>query len=46
VCTADPSRVHEVEAVLAACGDAENMSSFREFWAVFKESLSEESARV
>ena len=34
VCTADPSRVYEVEAVLAACGDAENMSSFREFWAV------------
>jgi len=46
VCTADPSRVHEVEAVLAACGDAENMSSFREFWAVFRESLAEEGARV
>jgi len=46
VCTADPSRVYEVEAVLAACGDAENMSSFREFWAVFRESLAEEGARV
>lgn len=46
VCTADPSRVYEVEAVLAACGDAENMSSFREFWGVFRESLAEEVARV
>lgn len=46
VCTADPSRVHEVDAVLAACGDAEKMSSFREFWAVFRESLTEEGARV
>jgi hypothetical protein len=46
VCTADPSRVDEVEAVLAACGDAENMRSFREFWAVFRESLAEEGARV
>jgi hypothetical protein len=49
-CTADPSRVDEVEAVLTACGDAENMSSFREFWAVFRESLAEslieERARV
>lgn len=44
-CTADPSRVHEVEAVLAACGDAANMSAFREFWTVFQESLEEESAR-
>lgn len=46
VCTADPSRIHEVEAVLAACGDAENMSSFREFWAVFRESLEEERSSV
>lgn len=46
VCTADPSRVHEVEAVLAACADAENMSSFREFWAVFRESLVEEGVCV
>jgi hypothetical protein len=45
-CTADPSRIHEVEAVLAACGDAANMSAFREFWAVFRESLEEESANV
>ena len=45
-CTADPSRVHEVEAVLAACGDAANMSAFREFWTVFQESLEEESAGV
>lgn len=45
-CTADPSRIHEVEAVLAACGDAENMSAFREFWSVFRESLEEESANV
>ncbi len=41
-CTADPSRIHEVEAVLAACGDASNMSTFREFWAVFRESLEED----
>ncbi len=45
-CTADPSRIDEVEAVLAACGDAANMSAFREFWAVFRESLEEESANV
>lgn len=45
-CTADPSRIHEVEAVLAACGDSEDMSAFREFWAVFRESLAEESASV
>ena len=45
-CTADPSRIHEVEAVLAACGDASNMSTFREFWAVFRESLEEEGAGV
>jgi hypothetical protein len=45
-CTADPSRIPEVEAVLAACGDVENMSAFREFWSVFRESLDEESARV
>ena len=43
-CTADPSRVQEVEAVLAACGDAANMSAFREFWTVFQESLEEENA--
>ncbi len=46
VCTADPSRAEEVEAVLAACGDAENMSSFRKFWAVFREALAEERAGV
>ena len=45
-CTADPSRIHEVEAVLAACGDASSMSTFREFWAVFRESLEEEGAGV
>jgi hypothetical protein len=45
-CTADPGRIHEVEAVLAACGDAANMSAFREFWAVFRESLEEENANV
>ena len=45
-CTADPNRIDEVEAVLAACGDVENMSAFREFWAVFRESLEEESANV
>jgi len=39
VCTADPSRIHEIEAILAACGDDANMSAFREFWAVFQESL-------
>lgn len=45
-CTADPSRIHEVEAILAACGDDANMSAFREFWAVFRESLEEEIANV
>lgn len=45
-CTADPSRIHEVEAVLAACGDASNMSTFCEFWAVFRESLEEEGVGV
>lgn len=45
-CTADPSRIHEVEAVLAACGDVSNMNTFREFWAVFRESLEEEGAGV
>jgi len=45
-CTADPSRIDEVDVVLAACGDLQNMSAFRNFWAVFRESLEEESARV
>jgi len=45
-CTGDPSRIHEVEAVLGACGDAANMSAFREFWAVFLESLDEDRASV
>ena len=45
-CTADPSRVQEVEAVLAVCGDAANMSTFREFWTIFQKSLEEERARV
>jgi hypothetical protein len=45
-CTADPSRIHEVEAVLAACGDAANMSAFREFWTVFQESLEEARTSV
>lgn len=45
-CTADPSRIHEVEAVLATCGDAENMGAFREFWSVFRETLEEEGASV
>ena len=45
-CTADPSRIHEVEVVLGACGDAANMSAFHEFWAVFRETLEEESANV
>ncbi|TFG62724.1 MAG: hypothetical protein E4H28_07305 [Gemmatimonadales bacterium] len=46
VCTADPSRIDEVEAVLVACGDAENMIAFRKFWSVFRESREEESASV
>ncbi|MDO8397953.1 MAG: DUF6361 family protein [Bradyrhizobium sp.] len=45
-CTADPSRTQEVEAVLAASGDTANMSTFREFWAVFRSSLEEENASV
>ena len=45
-CTADPSRIDEVEAVLAACGDERNMSTFREFWAVFRASLNEEGLGV
>jgi hypothetical protein len=45
-CTADPSRIHEVEAVVAACSAASNISTFREFWAVFRESLKEEGAGV
>ena len=45
-CTADPSRVHEVEAVLKACGEIEDMTSFREFWDVFRASLNEERDRV
>jgi len=35
-----------IHTVLAACGDAANMSAFREFWAVFRESLEEEGASV
>lgn len=46
VCTADPSRIYEVEAILAASGDTANMSAFQEFWAVFRESLEEEIANV
>jgi hypothetical protein len=43
-CTADPSRIDEVEAVLSACGDAQDMAAFREFWSIFKESLQEGNA--
>lgn len=46
VCTADPSRIHQVDAVLRACRTVEELSAFREFWATLQEALSEESGRV
>lgn len=36
VCTADPSRVAEVDAVLGAYRSADGMQSFVEFWSAFK----------
>jgi len=39
VCTADPSRIEEVEALLGACKTADGMQSFVEFWAAFKVAL-------
>ena len=38
-CTQDPRRIVEVDAVLAACREVEDMRSFREFWAVLKRTL-------
>jgi hypothetical protein len=45
-CTADPTRIHEVQAILAACSEDASMSAFREFWSVFRESLEEDVAGV
>jgi hypothetical protein len=42
VCTADPSRIDEVDAVLGACRSAEGMQSFLEFWNAFKTALGQE----
>lgn len=45
-CTADPIRVHEVEAVLAACGKEPGMRTFLEFWATFRAVFGEMGADV
>jgi hypothetical protein len=42
VCTADRSRIDEVDAVLRAYRSAEDMQSFVEFWSAFKTALQEE----
>lgn len=39
VCTADPSRIAEVDAVLRACRTSADMQSFVEFWSAFKAAL-------
>ena len=45
-CTADPSRIQEVEAVLRACAGAEDLAAFRQFWTVFKDALKQEPSHV
>ena len=46
VCTADPSRMDEVDAVLRACGRSEDLVAFREFWQVFREAFNVGGERV
>ncbi|ABS28169.1 hypothetical protein Anae109_3991 [Anaeromyxobacter sp. Fw109-5] len=41
-CTADPSRIEEVDAVLAGYRESERMKSFTAFWKAFKAALKEE----
>jgi hypothetical protein len=45
-CTADRSRVDEIEAVLAACSHADDMATFRNFWKAFKAALEREGLNV
>jgi hypothetical protein len=42
VCTADRSRVEEVDALLSAYRDSERMRSFTSFWSAFKAALKED----
>jgi hypothetical protein len=44
-CTADSSRVDEVDALLSACRHADGMASFVEFWNEFKAVLAAEIPR-
>jgi hypothetical protein len=46
VCTSDPSRIHQVDAVLRACRTVEELAGFRHFWATLQAALVEESQRV
>jgi hypothetical protein len=42
-CTADPSRIEEIDALLAAYRESERMRSFTAFWTAFKAALKEEA---
>lgn len=44
-CTADPTRVPQVDAVLRACGAVPELDAFREFWANLLHALREEQTR-
>ncbi|MEQ1897460.1 MAG: phospholipase D family protein [Vicinamibacterales bacterium] len=46
VCTADPTRVPQVDEVLRACRDVKSLDAFRGFWANFATALAEDDARV
>jgi hypothetical protein len=44
-CTADASRIDEVDALLSACRHADEMASFVAFWNEFKAVLAAENPR-
>lgn len=46
VCTADPSRIQEIDTILEACDSVASMDTFREFWGVFRRSMNEEEGSV
>lgn len=45
-CTADPSCIEEIDALLSACRGAPEMASFLEFWAAFRAVVEEETRRA
>ncbi|MGE0447185.1 MAG: phospholipase D family protein [Vicinamibacterales bacterium] len=45
-CTADPTRVPQVDALLRACREDPTLDAFREFWANLQQALGEGNPRV